>query len=318
MANESKIEKSGLLEYHNAGLKGQGKTIVVLDETPYLWSTMDKNTFNAPYGFGKSASHASWVAQTAHYSAPKAKIVMLPFMTNADREWAIAWLRSHKGEYDFINMSLNLATADKFYPMLQELNVPIIASAGNGGWETKDVTLPARFDWAIAVGGYNEGTEMPYEDNNGGENMDCVAFTYVDVETKPNYWVSFSGTSCSAPWLCGMLATYYTNVDTPDVYAIRELIKSYSIDIYTKGKDRVSGYGFFKLPTLAERENLMAKTEIILELGKSTAKVNGEVVALDCAPFAQDGRTYVPLRFVAENLGCNVDYNKGKITISKN
>lgn len=317
MANESKIEKSGLLEYHKAGLKGQGKTIVVLDETPYLWDTMDSAIFVSPYNLGKKASHSSWVSQVAHYAAPEAKIVMLPFMTKNDREWAIAWLRSHKNECDIINMSLNLATADDFYKDLQELNSPIIAAAGNGGSETNDVASPACFDWTIAVGGYNEGTNMPYADNSNGENMDCVAFTYVEVETKPNYWLPFGGTSCAAPWLAGMLACYYTNALTPDVYTVRDLIKTHCIDVADEGKDKSSGWGLFKLPTLAERKELMAKTEIILQLGKTNAKVNGKEKWLDCVPFVQNGRTFVPLRFVAENLGCKVDYNNGIITITK-
>ena len=47
---------------------------------------------------------------------------------------------------------------------------------------------------------------------------------------------------------------------------------------------------------------------IILTLGKAEAIVNGEVEALDVAPEEFNGRTMVPLRFVSETLGMDVDY----------
>lgn len=111
MANESKIEKCGLLEYHKAGLKGQDKTIVVLDEPPHLRETMSEDVFVAPLGWrGNDAGckgHAASCAQVIHAAAPKAKVIMLPFMTTADRRESIAWLQEHKGEYDIVNMSFS-------------------------------------------------------------------------------------------------------------------------------------------------------------------------------------------------------------------
>lgn len=322
MLNEYKITECGLQEYHNANLKGQGKTIVILDSPSVIFDSMSRNLYFAPVGevtvekagIGSKALHSAYVAQVVHAAAPKANIVMLPFMTNDDREKSLYWLADNRP--DIINMSLDLATADWTYPILHGLDIPIVAAAGNRGCDTQDVAEPAKFDWTLAVGGIFDNGIL-YQQNNSGENMDCLAYTNVTVLNSKGGEVKFGGTSCAAPWLCGMLATYYTNANIPSVYKMRELIKSYSIDILDVGKDKMSGYGFFKLPTLAERERIMAKTEIILELGKNTANINGKDVTLDCAPFAQDGRTYVPLRFVAENLGCNVNYNKGKITISK-
>lgn len=47
---------------------------------------------------------------------------------------------------------------------------------------------------------------------------------------------------------------------------------------------------------------------IVLTLGKQEAYVNGEVVVLDVAPEEFNGRTMIPLRFVSEILGMDVDY----------
>lgn len=52
------------------------------------------------------------------------------------------------------------------------------------------------------------------------------------------------------------------------------------------------------------------ETEIILEENALYALVNGEKVLLDAPMYIDDseGRSYVPLRFVSENLGKNVDW----------
>ncbi|MBE0465787.1 MAG: hypothetical protein IBX71_00995 [Candidatus Desulforudis sp.] len=47
---------------------------------------------------------------------------------------------------------------------------------------------------------------------------------------------------------------------------------------------------------------------VVLTIGSKIALVNGEEVELDVAPAITDGRTLVPLRFVAEALGIDVDY----------
>jgi peptide/nickel transport system substrate-binding protein len=55
---------------------------------------------------------------------------------------------------------------------------------------------------------------------------------------------------------------------------------------------------------------------IILELGNRTAWVNGPPRQLDVAPVAVDGRTMVPLRFVAEALGAEVAWVDATRTVT--
>jgi hypothetical protein len=50
------------------------------------------------------------------------------------------------------------------------------------------------------------------------------------------------------------------------------------------------------------------QTTIVLTIGSPVATVNGGSVTLDVAPFIKDSRTFVPLRFVSEQLGANVTY----------
>ncbi|MEK0313462.1 copper amine oxidase N-terminal domain-containing protein [Cohnella sp. 56] len=55
------------------------------------------------------------------------------------------------------------------------------------------------------------------------------------------------------------------------------------------------------------------KSKVIeLKEGRKTALVNGKEVALDVSVVIQAGRTYVPLRFVGDNMGAYVSYNAAK------
>lgn len=334
ISNRSKLIGCGLAEYHQQGFDGRDKVIVVLDEQGYVRpDVMDKNIFSVPLGEGTKASHGTLVSQVLHIAAPGAKIVMLPFMNQEDRKASIKWIKGNK--VDLINMSLNLATANSIYPDLKALNIPIIAAAGNDGPDTADVASPACYDWTIAVGGYLEGVNTLYYENSNGDNMDCVTYTSIDVETKPGYIVPVSGTSAASPWLCGMLASFFTGYSVPDVHKLREFIRENCIDLEIKGKDRMSGWGFFKLPALSERstcpylkketkpevkpaestDTQKKQIKIEMDIGSKKALVNGKTVNLDCQPVVVDGRTLVPLRFIAENLECQVDYKGGKITV---
>ena len=49
--------------------------------------------------------------------------------------------------------------------------------------------------------------------------------------------------------------------------------------------------------------------EIKITIGAKTAVVNGKTVALDAPAFIENGRTYMPVRFVAENLGATVAWD---------
>ena len=56
---------------------------------------------------------------------------------------------------------------------------------------------------------------------------------------------------------------------------------------------------------------------ILLIIGQPTAMVNGNLVALDVAPEILNGRTMVPLRFVVETLGYQVEWLGNTIRLAK-
>lgn len=52
-----------------------------------------------------------------------------------------------------------------------------------------------------------------------------------------------------------------------------------------------------------------------MQIGSKTIKVDGETKQMDTAPISKQNRTFVPLRFVSEGLGVNVDWLKEVSTV---
>jgi len=59
-----------------------------------------------------------------------------------------------------------------------------------------------------------------------------------------------------------------------------------------------------------------AELTIELKIGEKSATVNGQTVALDTQAEIKNGRTMVPLRFVAENFGATVEWKAYSKTVS--
>jgi hypothetical protein len=57
---------------------------------------------------------------------------------------------------------------------------------------------------------------------------------------------------------------------------------------------------------------------IQLQIGSTRAVVNGNSQQLDVAPFLVGSRTLVPLRFISESLGANVQYDNSSRVVSIN
>ena len=55
---------------------------------------------------------------------------------------------------------------------------------------------------------------------------------------------------------------------------------------------------------------------ILITIGADTAYVNGTAVKLDAAAFVENGRTYLPLRFISETLGAQVAWNEAEKTVT--
>ena len=72
---------------------------------------------------------------------------------------------------------------------------------------------------------------------------------------------------------------------------------------------KVEGSDSLKTDAAIHYSEVSAGTnQIIMTIGSTTATVFGQTVENDVAPIAIDGKTLLPARFVAENLGATVEY----------
>lgn len=87
------------------------------------------------------------------------------------------------------------------------------------------------------------------------------------------------------------------------------------IDLEDEGFDSKTGHGLFILPKI-EVEDMK---KIILKIGSKVAIVDGKEVEMDVAPLILENRTFVPVRFVSEVLGCTINWNEKdrEVTIEK-
>lgn len=56
---------------------------------------------------------------------------------------------------------------------------------------------------------------------------------------------------------------------------------------------------------------------VTMRVNSTSYTVNGEVKTMDVAPFIKDGRTFVPIRAIAEIFGATVSWDNGLITIQR-
>ncbi len=76
---------------------------------------------------------------------------------------------------------------------------------------------------------------------------------------------------------------------------IRAISEAFDADVKWNGEDKSVSV-------------LDSDKKIILTINSKTALVNDSEVTLDCAPVVVNDRTFVPLRFISEALGYNVNY----------
>lgn len=179
----------------------------------------------------------------------------------------------------------------------------MIDSADNEGEEID--AYPALDPSWIAIGAYDQFIDGKASYSCYGEKMLGLCYTGLDSITKSGTMVPLTHTSGAVQIPSGMAALLKEHNDmTPEGF--ERMVKRCAIDLKEEGKDIKTGWGLIYMPGSIEDA---FETEIKLVIGLDIAKVNGETVRLDSPAKIENDRTMVPLRFIAEVLGCEVSWD---------
>ncbi|MGE6631907.1 S8 family serine peptidase [Bacillus sp. NPDC077027] len=159
----------------------------------------------------------------------------------------IDWSITNK--MDIINISLGFeenipilrAAVDEAY----KKGLLIVAASGNEGNKTP-VIYPAAYSSVIGVSATDAKDKLASFANTGSSidftaPGDQIISTYVNNE----YWYA-TGTSQATPHVTGMLALLKQLHPNKTNVQLRTLLRSYALDLGTKGKDKQFGYGLVR------------------------------------------------------------------------
>jgi len=178
---------------------------------------------------------------------------------------------------------------------LYEKGVIMIDSSDNEG-KIIDA-YPALSRYWFVVGAYDELKQDRAGYSSYGEKLDFVGYTNYACKNRFNDYVPISHTSGATQVPSGMVALLKEKYGKFTPQDFKNFIKSMGERV----NDEI-GYGLLKMPKL---EGLKV---IKLKIGSVDITVNGATKKMDVAPFIDDNRTFVPIRFVSEELGCAVEW----------
>ncbi len=287
--NEDKLEYLGITAWHNAGIKGQGITIASRESL---------------------SPHGRKVLQVIEQIVPSANIL---YKEDYKTTKADIYTTSM-----FSVTDNNKRYIEKGYEAFRN-GTFLCCAVGN--YNDEKQTFLSTLPYWTSIGAcylYPSGTVKKTEYSSTTEDLDYMSIT----NWKTGSGI-FTGTSCATPVFASMLTLVqcYFKLKTGRKLTNAELIdfiNDNTHDLEDSGHDEKTGHGIFILPPI---ENIDVKRYvkmdkiIELEIGNKQAKIDNKIIELDVAPKIEDNRTLVPIRFIAEALGCEVFWDNGKIII---
>ena len=301
--NELEFKQANIIQYQNLPKKSDVGAIVILDSSHRPRKHDNIEIVIDSFRADDNSGHNTNVCAVTRQVAPDARIISFNYF-GSEKEQIIDWIIEHKSEVAVVNCSFNSPTKDVIERMEAE-DILVLSSSGNNGRENS-ISYPSNLPWIISIGAFEAHRQSVSDYSNGGEGLDCVAFTDIWFPVTADYsklhW--FNGTSTSSPVASAMLWNYMSRISVKlKRQEARDFIHRNCVDLLDQGFDYKSGYGLFVLP---KYETLK---RVILRVGSHNILVNDKPKQMDVAPFVENARTYVPLRFVAEELGCIVEWN---------
>lgn len=306
--NEKQLAYCNIDKWHTKGITGKGVKVAVLetDVNPSLFGGKVKDPFNI--GSTEMYSHGNNYVLTLLQVAPDIEIYLMPKYYPHSPSIV-------DGYYYCMQNGIRLYGKSSFLPYGEDVRkvekqcydkgMFFVCASGNESCDMEQFsnTRAYGYDWWYTVGAMHGDVRADY--NNYGDELDIMSFSGIDVQDvlDPKRTYMVTGTSFACPWFLGMLALILQVKPKISNAELREFIKQNSADLGEKGYDIYFGNGMFRLPL--EVDDMIIK----MTLNKTTAYLDGKEITLDVPPCTKEGRTLVPLRFIAEALGCEVDYN---------
>ena len=287
--NEEKLKFLGIDKWHELGYKGQGITIASRE------------------GLSK---HGRKVLQVIEQIVPEANII-------------------YKEDYRTTNVDIYttsmFATYDKYEKNItkgyETFRRGVFLCCAVGNYDNEKQTFLSTLPYWTSVGAcylYANGTVKRTEYSSITKDLDYMSIT--NWKTASGI---FTGTSCATPVFASMLTLVQCFFKAKcgrklDNAELLNFINDNTHDLEAVGQDDKTGRGIFILPSPEEinvKEYIKMDKIIELEIGSKKAKIDNKEIELDTEPILKDNRTLVPIRFIAEALGCEVFWDNGKIII---
>ncbi|MDI3480813.1 MAG: hypothetical protein PWQ97_468 [Tepidanaerobacteraceae bacterium] len=333
--NRKAFEFCNILTWHKAGYTGKGVKIAHLegnfDTALPFFDGKVLDPFNTSVA-GLLNVHQQKTCDIIHQVAPDATIYTLPTSYPAKPGMIESMEFCIKEGIQLASMSLGGSTIDEVVKeeiKAYQNGVFLLKSAGNEG--SRGLNELTKMEHWFSVGACHLTKDKPVRASYSsyGPELDIMALSnlYVHDAKTPGRIFTQEGTSFSSPFAAGMLALFYqwfmeAYGRFPFISEAKEFIYDNCLDLEILGFDNYTGYGLFILPPeipepekadISDKE-VKNSMRIELHINSNVIKVNGVQKSIDTAPFIKDNRTFVPIRFIAEEMGLKVTpvYQGGK------
>lgn len=287
--NEEKMDFLGITKWHDLGFKGQGITIASRE------------------GLTK---HGRKVLQVIEQIVPEANIIYKEDYRTTNADIYTTSMFSLQDKYE-----KNIA---KGYEAFRRGSF-LCCAVGNYDNEKQTFLSTLPFWTSVGACYFYSGNSVRRADYSSvTKDLDYMSIT--NWKTASGI---FTGTSCATPVFASMLTLVqsFFKMKCGRKLTNSELltfINDNTKDLEDVGQDDRTGHGLFILPSPEDinvKEYVKMDKIIELHIGSNKATVDGKEVMLDTEPIIKDARTLVPIRFIAEALGCEVFWDDGKIII---
>lgn len=229
-------------------------------------------------------------------------------------------------EVDIINMSFgfgyNPYQLEKAIKECDNQGILMVAAAGNYGKEYKDTVdlklWPEEYPEVISCGSVDNKLEWSKFESHG-KSIDLVGFGEAVVVKMRDGSYQFSyGTSDVTGHISGLfaclLSKYRQRGESPTSEELKRIMLDKAIDLGVKGKDNFYGTGFATLLEYADFKEVkrglgIVSRTVTMQINNQLYLVDGEEKIMDTQPIIdENNRTLVPVRAIAEALGCEVKW----------